>query len=865
MPLLERDAELELLDGVVAELGRERGRLVLVGGEAGIGKTSLVRELRVRVAGRATFLTGACEPLSVPVPLAPLRDLAEEAGEPDLIEGDAGDRLLLARRLLSALSARAPALAVVEDAHWTDPATLDVLRLLARRLEESPVAVVVTYRDDEVAANPALRQLLGDLATSPVALRIALRPLSEAAVGELASPAGVDAARLSRVTGGNPFLVVESIAAGGRLPGTVRDAALARAARLSDAARDVVGAAAAIGQRVDPALLEAVAPGSAGAVEEALARGVIVADGPALGFRHELIREAIESSLPPPRLAQLHARIVAALTERDGPADHARLAHHAELAGLAAEGSRYAALAAAEAERLGALREAALQTERVLRLGTGRSDDERLDLLLQHSRAANFASLRMEDAAESAEEAIGLATRLGDGVRLGRALVALAWALWSLDRLERARESAERAVAVLEAAGDVAELARAQATRVRMEATAFDPAAALDLGLRALALAAQARLEQTRLAVAISVGLARGHRGEPAALDALADAAQAAREARLPIETVRAYVNLVFVAVCLRRHDVVDAAAAEAQVLFEDHQAPIPANAVGLYRARSLLDRGRWQEAEATFALRDREWAAEAPVVPALRGLLAARRGEPGGDEALERAWDELGSVPEGSRHSLLRVALVESAWLRGDVAAAAARLRAAHESAAMRFARAAADLAVWGKRLGVAIDPPANAPEPVRRELEGDWRRAVHGWRELEAPYEAALAALPGDDRAAREAVCALHALGAGGAARAFARERERLGERALRGPRRTTLVHPAGLTLREQEVLERLATGATNAGIAAALHLSERTVAHHVSAILRKLDAPSRLAALEQARARGLLTQVGQAAPPR
>src|SRR5581483_7670206 len=161
----------------------------------------------------------------------------------------------------------------------------------------------------------------------------------------------------------------------------------------------------------------------------------------------------------------------------------------------------------------------------------------------------------------------------------------------------------------------------------------------------------------------------------------------------------------------------------------------------------------------------------------------------------------------------------------------------AAGSPATARFVRSASDLALWGRRHGVDLEPPANAPEPVLRELEGDWRAAVRGWRDLEAPYEAALAALPGDDRAARDALAALQRLGAHGAARAFARERAAAGARPVRGPRRSTRLHPAGLTRREQEVLEQLATGATNASVAAALHLSERTVAHHVSAILAKL----------------------------
>jgi DNA-binding CsgD family transcriptional regulator len=183
----------------------------------------------------------------------------------------------------------------------------------------------------------------------------------------------------------------------------------------------------------------------------------------------------------------------------------------------------------------------------------------------------------------------------------------------------------------------------------------------------------------------------------------------------------------------------------------------------------------------------------------------------------------------------------------------------------AARFARTAGELAVWGSRHGLEFDAPPAAPEAVKLELAGDWRAAIRAWRELEGPYEAALAALPGDDRAARTAVAALHELGANAAARAFARHRTAAGAHAPRGPRRSTRAHPAGLTRREQDVLERLATGATNPAIATAMHLSERTVAHHVSAILRKLGAPTRLAAIEHARAQGLLAEDRPANPQR
>jgi DNA-binding CsgD family transcriptional regulator len=856
--LLEREAPLETLGGAVRDAAAGRGALVLVGGEAGIGKTSLVRALRERIPDDVAFLMGACEPLSVPAPLAPLRELADAAGAGDLTGLDGADRLVLARALLEALAARAPAVAVIEDAHWADPTTLDVVRLLARRIEQQRIAMLMTYRDDEVAANPDLRQLLGDLATNPVTRRLALGPLSESAISELAGSSGLDPQRLSRITGGNPFLLVETIAAGDRLPATVRDAALARAGRLSEPARRVIDAAAVIGQRVPPALLEAAAPDSAPAVEEALARGVLVADADVLGFRHELMREAIETSIPPPRLAELHARVLEALERQPGDSDNARLAHHAERAGMLAEACGYAARAMADAQRVGALREVSLQAERALRLGVGLEPAERFHLLVQRARAMNFADTRLEEALAPAEEAIALARGMRDPAREGRALMTLAYPLWSLDRVAEARAAAMQAVELLEQTDDLEGLARAQSTLIRIEATAFDPERAIELGPRALELAAEAGLEETRIDVAISVALARGHRGEPEALEALGEALRAARSAALPIQTIRTYVNLVYLGVALRRHAFVDEITREALAVCDEYQSTIPRNAMELYRARNRIDRGRFEEALEFVSRTDLDWAGEKLHARATAALLRARLGEPEDAGVFEDAWEWMQRMPEGSRHCALRVMLVEAAWLRGDHALAQAHLREARDSpAARRFARPAGDLAVWAARLGVDFAPPENATEAVTLELEGDWRGAIRSWKELDAPYEAALAALRGSDRAAAGALAELKRLGAAGAARAFTRERAALGARTPRGPRRSTLAHPAGLTRREQEVLDMLATGATNPAIAAGLHLSERTVAHHVSAVLAKLGAPTRMAAVEQARARGLLAQ--------
>jgi DNA-binding CsgD family transcriptional regulator len=796
--------------------------------------------------------------LSVPEPLGPLHELAAAAAAPVELESIGADRRSLARSLQVALTSRGPAIAVIEDAHWADPATLDVVRVLTRRMEDVPLGLVVTFRDDELAANRPLAVLVGDLATDPDIVRISLRGLSEDAVRELAGDGGADVGAIVRLTGGNPFLVVEMLAAGDALPASVREATLARVARLGPEAKGLVDVAAVVGLRVPPDLLDQLEPGYEAAVEEALDRGVLTDDGTAFGFRHELTRQAIEQALTTPRRAALHAAVAKVLAAR-GDGDHARIAHHAEAAGLDELASRHAVLAAGEAEQVGALLEAGLQLDRALRLGTELTSQVRIDLLIRYARSMNFAGRRLEEACVAAEQAVVSADAAGDRVAGGRARSVLSAALWSLDRVGEAHTAATDAVSLLEGTGDAEELARALAALVRIEAIAFDPSQAIQHGPAALAAAAAAGLDEARIDTLISVALAHGHRGDPGAIGMLDEARREAQEAGTAIQVIRAHVNAVSAAGDARQGTYADRVVSDALRLFADFDTAIPRQYLLVVHARTLLDRGRYADALARVEEGRGDWHGGLVIADAIEALVHARRGEDAPREQLEAALAGLDGVPPGWRHLFIRSALAEVAWLEGDLAGGREHARMGLAAPfADQLSRLAGDALLWAARCGDTGTWDADAvqlPEPVRLELAGDWRAAISAWSAVDAPYEAALAALPGDERAARAAIATLKRLGASAAARAFAREREARGGTALRGPRASTLANDAGLTRREQEVLSALASGATNHEIAAALHLSDRTVAHHVSAILSKLGAPTRTAAVSAAREAGLL----------
>jgi len=320
--LVEREAPLAELVRHRDDATRGDGRLVVLGGEAGVGKTVLVRELERDAAATMRVLAGACDLMSTPRPLGPLFDIAASSrGELQRLLAESAPATAIFAWLLSDLrSHRAPTLLVIEDAHAADTATLDLLRFLGKRLSGVRAMVVVSYRDDELGAQHPLRTVLGDLATTPAVRRVTLAPLSAAGVRALCAGRAIDGDALHARTRGNPFFVAEALASGsGALPDTVRDTVLARASRISALARETLEAVAVIGPRAEPAVLLDVV-GDRLDVEACLTAGLLEADAGTLSFRHELARDAILSALPPDRRFALHVRALQALRRRaSGP------------------------------------------------------------------------------------------------------------------------------------------------------------------------------------------------------------------------------------------------------------------------------------------------------------------------------------------------------------------------------------------------------------------------------------------------------------------------------------------------------------------------------------------------------------------
>ncbi len=305
--LVEREGFLASLERLLDEALGGNGRLVFLGGEAGVGKTALAAAL-AEAANGPVVRRGCCDNITTAEALGPVLDaLPELSMAADLAAGVS--RLRLFQQVRGVL-AESPMLLLLEDVHWADEATLDILRFLGRRLAGIRLLILATFRSEEVGGDHPLTVVMGELATRPGVVRMQLPAISVNGVKQLLHDAGsaLDADEVYQRTGGNPFYVTEVIAAGSaRVPATVRDAVLARVSRRSAAAREVAGTASVLGRRADVSLLTEVAGQPLAVVDECLSSGVLVAGDGAVGFRHELARLAVEGSLPQAQRAAVHA------------------------------------------------------------------------------------------------------------------------------------------------------------------------------------------------------------------------------------------------------------------------------------------------------------------------------------------------------------------------------------------------------------------------------------------------------------------------------------------------------------------------------------------------------------------------------
>jgi DNA-binding CsgD family transcriptional regulator len=860
-PLLEREQQVRQLVAAMAEARAGEGRMVLIGGEAGIGKSSLVEHFsRAQPPGRT--LLGTCDPVGMPQALAPFLEFAGRL-EP-VLTLQLPSSSAPGPRLFAALST-VPRLLIVEDVHWADQATLEVLRYLGRRVTRLPALILATFRGEDAAAGSPLSVVLGDLATAAGVSRMELTPLSLAATRVLA---GGDAVLLHQRTGGNPFFIREVIASGGLdVPVTVRDAVMARASRLSAAARAALEVAAVAGPRTPEARLVTLLDRDSTprwGMEEAMWSGFLMRDAGTVRFRHELVYAAIGDATAPARRQRLHSAVLAVLRDDpSGPDGAAALVHHAEGSGDGAAVLAYAPVAAVRAAALSAHREAAVLYGKALAVVT--AADQHAQLTEARAEQLYLAG-SLADALDGHRAAAELWRRQDEAAGQARNLARVSHLSFLVGEYDLVDQAADAAIACLAGLPPGAELAAIYDGRSRLRFMASDAAGAVRWGERAHELALSLGNAKLVLEAAVTLGAARMLRGDADGAAMVRHALGDARAHDLEDIAARATLYLAWLPLLQRGYDGVERHLEEGLRYADEHELSYWRQLLAAARVRYWVDQGRWREAEdeAERILQDvaSNRLAYAQVLIAV-GALRCRRGREDVDGYLERARALASDHPELDTVSPVAPALVEQAVLSGAMGRARDMASAAlgHASGAWEQG----GLWFWARQAGADPAVSASLPEPYALLQGGEWRASAAWWQARGCQYERAMTlSLSGEGDALREAVLLLDELDAQAAA-ALARRRLRaLGTGSIpRGPRGSTRSNAARLTQREREVLSLIAEGLSNTAIARRLFLSPKTVERHVTAVLRKLDVEDRTAAVAAARRMGAIDQDEGAVP--
>jgi len=858
MELVERAGFLTILQSHFNDVAKGEGHAVFVSGEAGIGKTSLVRAFCKELTDECNIYQGTCDALFTPRPLAPLYDILLQMHEDvPAISGQIEDRAAFFTQFFHDLkNMRGITMLIIEDIHWADEATLDFIKFLARRITQLRCVFILTYRDNEIHSRHPLRNVLGQLQSGSFT-RIQLPPFSRDAVDRLAQEKGYNGEDVYSISGGNPFYVNEILAGySAGIPDNIKDSILSVYNRLDEKTKHIWQVLSVMPTAFDLRSLEKLEPNFIEAIESCLETKILIVDKGLIFFKHELYRRTVESSLSPLLRVALHKKILGLLLESfEENRKIEQIIHHAKNANEYDLVVRYAPVAARQAASVGSHIEATKLYLSAIEYYQGNDED----LLIQFYEAYAYECYltnQIREAIIYSGKALNIWKKKNHTEKIGNCMRFLSRLWWFDGNRKQAESFAGQAIQALDSLPTSRAKAMAYSNMSQLKMLSDQVEDCMFWGEKAISMAKELNDDEILCHALNNVGdvQIRIFSTRKQGIELLQESLNIALKNSYHEHAARAYTNLGHNGMLIKDYALAKKAFDEGIQYCEERNLDSWTMYMLASLARVHFETGSWND-----ALKIAEDLLKGDYLPppakifalVVVGSIRTRRGEADAYPLLNEAKSKAMQTMELQRIVPALSALLEYEWIKGT--------RCIEEEVInntismmnqMGNLYENSEFAFWLKKARNQELPLQEVYEGYKLDNLKNVHRAVTNWQNAGCPYEEGLALFEGDEDDKRKAISIIHKLGALAVYEKLKFEMRSSGIKSIpRGLRKSTQENPALLTDRELEVLQLLNEGMQNKEIAARLFISAKTVDHHISAILFKLDVNSRTKAVQEA----------------
>ncbi len=858
MELLERESYFKDLEDTFNKLPDSGGSVVLVYGEAGIGKTTLIESFVHRVEDIANILWGTCDALFTPRPLGPLYDIASQLknGFLNLLNSQPSRPVIFSKFLENLQANEKPNIVILEDVHWADESTLDLIKFLGRRANLINSLLIITYRDDEINRDHPLRLVLGDLPAKNLS-KYKLQALSEKTVNGLGQTYGIQ--NLFKITGGNPFLISELLSnRDEKIPSTIQDSILTKISRLSNKARELVELVCIIPTRAEKWLIDEILPADSELLEESLNSGILLLEDEAISFKHELSRMAIEEALSESKRQFLNEKLLQILIKQERIEDYlARIIHHAVSAHNKEVIIKYATDAAKQASKLGAHKLAANHYQNALRFIDGLPFQKQLELYEGRAYECYLTS-QVEEGIKAAKIIIDILKKHPDPKREGENYRRMSRMFWYDCQDIKGEEYLDKAIQIFETIPPGKQLAMAYSNKSQVYMIRGNKELAVKWGEKAIKLARSVNDLDAEVHALNNIGSAKMVADDQAGEDYLKRSLELSLQNDFFEHAARAYTNLGSCYLGQRNLTEADKYFATGLEYCNGKDLFTYGLCVVGHYAYTKLCLGKWEEAIelSNVILKRDDLAVANSVIPlCILGLIRARRNDPGFKELIDKSYSLSLEIGEMEKIVIVIASKAEVFWFQNKLKDIVDEIESIYlKNKESNNIWNIGVLAYWLWKAGSLNKIPDKIAKPYMLQIKGDWKSAAKLWEKLNCSYEQAMALSEGDVEAMKSAIEIFDRMSASAASHFIKQKMRGQGIKSIpKGPRKTTRENPKGLTSREMEVLNLIGKGLSNAEIGNRLYISPKTVDHHISTILSKLSVHSRYEAAEFVRFNG------------